>query len=65
MPYRASETVPEEEEPTTNGSPDEHQNTENSPAEYSVTTVFPVTVLLSVPVLLRDTATFTVHPVQA
>jgi len=35
MPYRASETVLEEEEPTTNGSPDEHQNTENSPAEYS------------------------------
>ena len=33
-PYRASETVLEEE-PTTNGLPDEHQNTENNPAEYS------------------------------
>ena len=35
MPYRTSETVPEEEEPTTNSSPDEHQNTDNNPAEYS------------------------------
>jgi len=33
MPYRAPETVPEEE-PATNGSPDEHQNTENNTAEF-------------------------------
>jgi len=64
MSYRASDTV-QEEEPTTNSSPDEHQNTENNTAEYSVTTVLPVIVLLPVPVPLRDTVTFTVHPVQA
>jgi len=34
MPNRASEIVLEQE-PTTNGSPDEHQNTENNPAECS------------------------------
>jgi len=39
MPYRASESV-QDEEPTTNNSPDEHQNTENNPAEYSQSQLF-------------------------